>query len=250
MTDKICSGLAIMVRPLVFYYDRQKKALQTLLREVLGPGTDYDTLRKGGVNPRHLLPQTLTRERRTKILAILDDLEAIAPGLLILLRKDLFPIMLNHEYNLLDSTNALINPPSIEEEEREKFVSELRAQETYSAAYKENCVELFRVLCGELDGLSKNGVHAKGLTELNAMAVIMFQDTELQPLVRGDHAVMMVDCGNGCGVFRLVRHSLASKFLPHYPWSYDPFTAMSLDLTTSPELTMTDLVESSEPDEY
>ena len=204
MTDKICSGLAIMLRPLVFYYDRQKKALQTLLREVLGPGTDYDTLRKKSANPRHLLPQNLTRESKTKILTIVDDLEAIAPGLLILLRKDLFQITLNHEYNILDSTNALIDPPSIEEEEREKFVSELRAQETYSDAYKETCVELFRVLCGELNGPSKNGMLAKGLTELNAMAVIMFQDTELQPLVRGDHVVMMVDCGDGSGTLCLL----------------------------------------------
>ena len=36
------------------------------------------------------------------------------------------------------------------------------------------------------------------------MAVIMFQDTELQPLVRGDHVVMMVDCGDGSGTFCLL----------------------------------------------
>ena len=90
-----------------------------------------------------------------------------------------------------------------EEEEREKFVSKLYAQETYSDLYKEACVELFEVLCGELNS-KKNGMLAKGLTELNAMAVIMFQDTELQPLVRGDHVVMMVDCGDGSGTFCLL----------------------------------------------
>ena len=216
-----------------------------LLRDVPGFGRDYDTLRTDNVDPRHFIHSpNLTCEGRKEILAILDNLESIAPGLLVLLRPELFQIALNHEYNILPSTSTLIDPFSIEEEERKKFISNLCVQGTYSAAYKENSVELFEVLCGGGHGPWRKSMHAKSLGELNAMAVSSFRGTKPQPLDRGDHIVMMVDRGDGSGTWRLVRRSITSEFLPQYAWSYDPLT------TISSESTMSDLSGSSESDEY
>ena len=194
-----------MMRPLVLYYDSQKMMLQMLLRDILGFGRDYDTLRKDDVDPRRFIhSQNLTHEGKTEILAILDNLESIAPGLLILLQPELLRIALNHEYNVLASTSALIDPSSIEEEEKAKFVSNLCAQGTCSAVYKENSVELFKVLCGEDHGPWRKSPHAKSLGELNAIAVSSFRSTKPQPLDRGEHMAMMVDRGDGSRTWRLV----------------------------------------------
>lgn len=235
MLEKIISGLAIMMRPLVIYYHNQKNNLWRLLQNMPGLGRDYDILRKDGVNPRDCLDsQYLTPDTRTNILAILDDLETIAPGLLILLRPEFLQIALNHEYGCLPDFSALNNPSSMEEEKRKEFVSNLYAQGTYFVAstyYKENSVELFNVLCGEGNGTWRESMHRKKFGQLSAIAAYEFQYTIPQPARCGDYMVMLIDRGDRSGGWRLVRNPVISKSLPQsrYAWSYDPLTTITSD---------------------
>lgn len=178
ITDRIIPCLAVMMRPLLVHYNIQKRTLRILLRDMSGFGRDYDNLRSDDINPRDFICSSSQKpENQTKILEVLDDLESTASGLLILLRPEFFHIALSHPYNCIPEQSPFSNLLSIEEEERKRIISNLRAQETYSAVYKENSVELLELLCEKGCGPWKESRKGESLGKLVATAVNLLQIT-------------------------------------------------------------------------
>ena len=197
--DKLILGLAIIMRPLVLYYDSQKKRLRILLQDACGFGRDYDDLRKDGSNPRDLIRASTQLENEREMLKVLDNLETIASGLLVLLRPEFIPLAFGNLYNVISSGSSLIDLPSIKEEEKKKFISNLRAHETYSSAYKERSVQLFEALCGEGRGPWKKRTDGKSFGELIETAVNLFKVVRLRALHVDGNIVEMVERSDGSG---------------------------------------------------
>ena len=181
IADRIIKGLAVLMRTLLIRYNEKKKDLRTLLLKVSALTGDYDSLREDGVDLRHTkITQNLSFTDKAKVTEILEFLEKVAPGLLIILRPDLLRIALAHEFHLLvDGRNALMHPQAMGKECRERFISLLKGQVENHADYINSCIELFKILCEEDNGPWNTGFKSNtNLRQLHAVYVLLCEATE------------------------------------------------------------------------
>ena len=145
MNQEILMGLAILMRPLLNCYANTKQKLQKFL------AADFDTLREAGDNPREVaesLPMLEPHNKR-EVAELLDVLEGMAPGLLILLRCDLLDVALRHTSMLIDDNNTLLHPQAMDTLTRSRWISLLNKMDQSDGRAR---VEPFNILCVEAKG--------------------------------------------------------------------------------------------------
>ena len=240
LIDIVANGLALVIRPLIAYYRDQKKLFEQKSPRIPYPHRDYDIIRECGINPRDILGSQSMAPISSELAAVLDCLEAVAPGLLILLRPDFFQIAFNTEYtdSCLPSNSKLLNIPSFEEEGRKEFVTNLYAHGTHSVAYKECSEELFKILCGEDNSAWKvpHSKRSKCFRMLYANTADMLDYTKMRDLNLGEYTASLVARDKRTDSFgwRYVRRSKFEHLVPHtytgdsLPAS-DSITAMTFD---------------------
>ena len=155
----LCLGAAFLMRRLVTTYDEGKAKLRELIRDVSPElATDYDLLREGGVNPRlsesflKLAPEDITRLQVTDAL---EFLEAIAPGLSILLRSDFLRVATRYSYHHIAPDSKFVHAQFLGTESRElveKGLSECKQQMNDMANFEATHIELFEILSGADNG--------------------------------------------------------------------------------------------------
>ena len=155
----LCLGAAFLMQRLVTTYDEGKAKLKELFRDVSPELTaDYDLLREGGTNPRFsesflkLAPEGITR---LKVTDALEFLEAIAPGLSILLRSDFLRVATRYSYHHIVPDSKFVHAQFLGTESRElveKGLSECKQQMNDMANFEATHIELFEILSGADNG--------------------------------------------------------------------------------------------------
>ena len=155
----LCLGAAFLMQRLVTTYDEGKAKLKELFRDVSPELTaDYDLLREGGTNPRFsesflkLAPEGITR---LKVTDAMEFLEAIAPGLSILLRSDFLRVATMYSYHHIAPDSKFMRAQLLGSESRalvEKGLSECKQQMNDMANFEATHMELFEILSGANNG--------------------------------------------------------------------------------------------------
>ena len=155
----LCLGAALLMQRLVTTYNEGKAKLRELFRDVSPElSADYDLLREGGVDPRFsesflkLAPEDTARLQVTDKL---EFLEAIAPGLSILLRSDFLRVSTMYSYHHIAPDSKFVHAQLLGTESRElveKGLSECKQRMDDMANSEATHMELFEILSGADNG--------------------------------------------------------------------------------------------------
>ena len=125
LVNWVYRGLAVLMRPIISHYTEHKMTVGPLLAAMATflQTSDYDYLRRRGINIRDpdSIPKDVPEDLRKsvkarRIDAALDKLEAIAPGLCILLMQNLLQLSLRFPHDVLTADSPLLDAPSMDEE--------------------------------------------------------------------------------------------------------------------------------------
>ena len=150
-------GLAFLMEHIIISYGEEKEGLKTKMvaHNVTDLANDYDYLREAGINPSvegPSLMKGLSHDLIEEAMGTHEYLQALAPGLLILLRPDFLRVTLTYPYHRLSRHNPLMHPRSMDVDASLRFKNLLNESQADDNTLRVARVDLFEMLCGEHNG--------------------------------------------------------------------------------------------------
>ena len=190
-------GLAFLMEHIIVSYGEEKESLKTkmVMHSVTDLANDYDYLREAGINPSvegPSLMKGLSQDLIEEVMGTHEYLQALAPGLLILLRPDFLRVALAYPYHRLSRHNPLMRPRSMDVDVHESFKNLLSESQAGDGTLRVARVVLFEMLCGEHNGPWRTDFpgNAPKLRTLHADAFMMCKSESICGAQRQRHEVV------------------------------------------------------------